>query len=343
MRSTTMFIAALGLTAAAQAQVVLDGLAEKAYGAAIAVQNTQTGFGDAAQGNVDVCFGSEIDGLFAIVDNGTLYLTFAGNLESNFNKLEIFIDGVDGGQNQLRGNNPDVDFNGINRMGDDLATTKVVEGLKFDKGFAPDLWVSMTCGGTPFAAYMNYCELLTKGAGFGTYLGTGGAGAAGAVTFKSGFGFGIDNSNVAGVAGGFDIGDASAATLVRTGVEVRIPLSAIQGYAGGDLKICAFINGGGHDYMSNQVIGGLGGGPNLAEPRLVDFNIIPGEQFVMVSGGGGGGTPCPADFDANNTVDAADLATLLAGWGTSSPDLDGNGIVDAADLAALLGQWGDCP
>ena len=342
MRTSSMFLAVLGVTAAAQAQVVLDGFAEKGYGAPVAVQNTQTGFGDAAQGNVDVCFGSEIDGLFAIVDNGVLYLTLSGNLESNFNKLEIFIDGVDGGQNQLRGNNPDVDFNGINRMGDDLATTKVVEGLKFDKGFAADLWVSLTCGGTPFAGYMNYCELLTKGGGFGSYLGTGGAGAAGAVTFKNGFGFGIDNSNIAGVAGGFDIGDSTAAGLVRTGVEVRIPLSAIQGYAGGDLKICAFINGGGHDYMSNQVLGGLGGGPNLAEPRLVDFNIIPGEQFVNVSGGGGGGPTCPADFDDNGTIDAADLAILLGAWGTATNDLDANGVVDAADLAILLGQWGDC-
>lgn len=53
---------------------------------------------------------------------------------------------------------------------------------------------------------------------------------------------------------------------------------------------------------------------------------------------------CPADLDGNGTVDAADLAGLLAAWGSSgSPaDLDGNGTVDAADLAALLGAWGNC-
>jgi len=55
--------------------------------------------------------------------------------------------------------------------------------------------------------------------------------------------------------------------------------------------------------------------------------------------------PCPGDTDGNGTVDGADLATVLAGWGSSDPvaDLDGNGIVDGADLAALLAAWGDCP
>ena len=340
MRSKLMFVAALAVAGAAQAQIVLDGSADASYGAPVVVQNTQTQFGDSNLGTVDAANGSELDALYAKVEGGFLYLVLAGNLESNFNKLEIFIDGVDGGQNQLRGNNPDVDFNGINRMGDDLATLKVVEGLKFDAAFAPDLWVSLTCGGTPFAVYMNQAQLLTKGGGPGGYLGTGGAGAAGAVVFKSGFGFGIDNSNIAGVPGGTDIGDG---TGVTTGVEVQIPLSAIAGYAGGQLKVCAFINGGGHDYSSNQYLPGLGGGGNLAEPRLIDLSIIPGDQFVAIPTGGGGGG-CPADFDADANVGAADLAALLNAWGGSGvpQDLDGDGSVGAADLAAVLNAWGAC-
>ncbi len=53
---------------------------------------------------------------------------------------------------------------------------------------------------------------------------------------------------------------------------------------------------------------------------------------------------CNGDFDANGTVDAADLAQLLGGWGGTSTELDLNqdGTVDAADLAALLGAWGGC-
>lgn len=52
--------------------------------------------------------------------------------------------------------------------------------------------------------------------------------------------------------------------------------------------------------------------------------------------------PCsPADFDCNGTVDAADLAVLLAGWGAAGQaDLNQSGAVDAADLAILLASWG---
>jgi probable HAF family extracellular repeat protein len=54
-------------------------------------------------------------------------------------------------------------------------------------------------------------------------------------------------------------------------------------------------------------------------------------------------SPCPADLDGSGSVDAADLAALLAAWGGSGPaDLDGDGIVTASDLAILLGAWGPC-
>lgn len=56
-----------------------------------------------------------------------------------------------------------------------------------------------------------------------------------------------------------------------------------------------------------------------------------------------GGTPCAADLDGNGDVGAADLATLLASWGTAGADLGGDGLTDAADLAALLASWGACP
>jgi hypothetical protein len=335
MRTQLMFVAALAVAGAAQAQIVMDGSADAAYGKPVAIQNTQTQFGDAIQGTVDYAQGSEIDALYAKVQDGILYMVVAGNLESNFNKLEIFIDGVAGGQNKLRGNNPDVDFNGINRMGDDGTGN----GLTFDKGFAPDLWVSLTCGGAPFAVYMNQAQLLTKGGGTGGYLGTGGADAAGAVIFKNGFGFGLNNSNIAGVPGGTDIGSGAG---VSTGVEVRIPLTAIPGYTSGDLKVMAFINGGGHDYSSNQYIPGLGGGPNLAEPRLVNLANIPGDQFVVISTTTT--NPCPADFNGDGDVGAADLASMLNSWGPGggAADLNADGEVSAADLAALLGAWGPC-
>ena len=167
---------------------------------------------------------------------------------------------VPGGQNRLRSDNSGVDFGGLNRMGDDPQTPKVVEGLAFDEGFEADFWVGLTCGGPNFAVYMNYAELLTGGGGPGGYLGSGGAGLAGAQIFKSGLGFGLDNSNTAGVDGGGGLASGAGAT---TGVELRIPLTAIPGYTSGDLKVCVFVNGGGHDFVSNQILAPLGGGSNL--------------------------------------------------------------------------------
>jgi hypothetical protein len=54
-------------------------------------------------------------------------------------------------------------------------------------------------------------------------------------------------------------------------------------------------------------------------------------------------SPCPADLNADGTVDAADLGVLLGQWNASGPgDVDGSGLVDATDLAQLLGAWGSC-
>jgi len=54
---------------------------------------------------------------------------------------------------------------------------------------------------------------------------------------------------------------------------------------------------------------------------------------------------CPADFDDDGSVGAADLALLLAAWDSTDRniDLDGDGIIGAADLSLLLAAWGACP
>lgn len=51
---------------------------------------------------------------------------------------------------------------------------------------------------------------------------------------------------------------------------------------------------------------------------------------------------CPADFNDDGTVDAADLSVLLGAWGGPGADLNGSGSTDAADLSVLLGAWGPC-
>src|SRR5688500_15737813 len=101
-------LAVLSISAPLCAQIVaVDGTLDASYGAPLAVQAVQTGFGDNQ---------SEFDALYGKIEEGNLFLFLSGNLESNFNQAEIFVDSMAGGQNVLAGNNPDIDFNGLNRM-----------------------------------------------------------------------------------------------------------------------------------------------------------------------------------------------------------------------------------
>ena len=155
---------ALVLSASAFAQIAVDGTAEAAYGLAAVVQSVGTGFGNGTDGLKGTCNGSELDGAFASLDatGGYLYLTFAGNMESNFNKFELFIDcKAVAGQNQLRSDNVDVDFNGLNRMGADAVNA--LPGLKFDAGFDADFYFTCTGGNNPYTLYANFAQVLTKG------------------------------------------------------------------------------------------------------------------------------------------------------------------------------------
>ncbi|HUN81467.1 MAG TPA: PEP-CTERM sorting domain-containing protein [Phycisphaerae bacterium] len=257
---------------------IIDGtLDQPYYGGPLAVQDTPTGFGDSNLGQVDYANGSELDAAYGRVDGGNLFLTLTGNLESNFNKLEIFIDTGVPGQNQLRGDNNGVDFGGLNRMGAGGSGP----GLKFDANFSPSWWIGVTGGGGPYTMYANAAQLLPGGGGPGDYLGSvGAASVGGALSGGNNFmnlAVTINNSNTGGVTGGSGSGGAS----VTTGLELALPLASI-GNPSLPFKIAAFVNGGSHDYVSNQVLGGLGGLGNLGEPQTVDFSQIPGDQWFSV-------------------------------------------------------------
>ena len=124
----------------------------------------------------------------------------------------------------------------------------------------------------------------------------------------------VDNSNIAGV-----LGNGATATdpdefatvvgeddpaAVTTGIEFSIPLSEIGATAGSgnDIRLLAFVNGGGHDFISNQLSGagnlgdsgfGLPRG-NLGtsffndgiDPPLFTMVDLPGDQFVTISNPG---------------------------------------------------------
>jgi hypothetical protein len=87
--------------------------------------------------------------------------------------------------------------------------------------------------------------------------------------------------------------------------------------------------------------------PGCDDPACCTEVCIPDPVCCLVAWDG----PCAAaaaslcggasgpDLDGDGRVDAADLAILLAAWGTGAADLDGSGVVDAADLAVLLAAW----
>ncbi len=283
------------VVAAAPPYIVTNGSADNPYGAPVVAQTIGTGFGDADLGLADEANGSELDAAYAELHDGMLYLLLAGNLESNFNDLEIFIDSMPGGQNVLRGDNFVFSDNGLNRMGDDGTGN----GLTFDPSFYADYWFSVQGGfgelgpgpRIPYKFVVHSADLPTQGGGTGHFLGANTALAGGTLAGAGadnpfGVRVALDNRNVGGVEAG--TGADNGANAFQ-GVEFAIPLAAI-GNPTGCVRICAFVNGRLHDYVSNQVLGALPvGTDNLGEPRDVDFGDYAGNQYFSV---------CPAGVSA---------------------------------------------
>ena len=150
------------LTACLIAAPSLDGVLDAEYGEPSTIQNTQTSFGNNDNPDLGIANGSELNIGDALIEGGVLYIMLAGNLESNGNKLEIFIDARDGGQNRLRGDNPEVDYNGLNRMGNDWEDN----GLTFDAGFEADMYLTVNCTATEsdtFLLHASSAEIRTDG------------------------------------------------------------------------------------------------------------------------------------------------------------------------------------
>lgn len=256
---------------------VLDGQRDVVYGSAVSVQSVNTQFGDNF---------SELNAAYARVQGGTLYLMLTGNLEGNFNRLNIFIDSKAGGQNVLEA---DGHFGGSNPENDGWANKH--SGMTFDAGFEADYMLILRQGGTRFDI-----DYAVVGGGLGNFL-TGGDVFGGstvgsnAAALANGIGVAFDNSNVAGVLGGTGAADSAAALAVATGIELAIPLSAI-GNPADVILISAMVNGSNHDYLSNQFLGGLvpgtgnlggdGAGGYIGTLSGIDLNAFTGAQYFRV-------------------------------------------------------------
>jgi hypothetical protein len=120
------------------------------YGAALSTQNTKTGFGDANSGDpINGGGGSEIDQVFGKVANGRLYVFISGNLEKNFNKMEVFIDsGSPNGVNVINGASlpAGADAFCCGGIGTTSGALQRMNGLGFDAGFKAGYYLSFTNG-----------------------------------------------------------------------------------------------------------------------------------------------------------------------------------------------------
>ncbi|MCB1282588.1 MAG: hypothetical protein KDB18_13785, partial [Salinibacterium sp.] len=197
---------------------IIDGQLDMGLYTQLAVQNVRTGFGDNSDATPGNAGGSELDGLYAAVFGDRLYIMITGNMENNFNKFSMFIDSIAGGQQSLQGDNPDVDFNGLNNMGNRSEFLSRTDGqfggpgsgLTFEAGFEADFWFAVghgsgSGGGESFAnwANINDADPMNR---FGGYVGqflpstVGGdpIGGDNAPDIR----YTYDFSNVAGVQGG---------------------------------------------------------------------------------------------------------------------------------------------
>jgi len=282
-RTLACAVVACALNSVARGEMVLDGVRDPSYGPALAVQTVQTGFGDASPNG-----GSELDVAYARLEGGTLYLLLTGNLEQNFNKLNIFIDSVAGGENQLTNN---TGAGGNNPSNDGWAAKHA--GFTFDSGFAADYLLILRNGNSggdqfniDFSSVGNGGTLQTANDLFGGALSGSNANA-----LPNGIGVAFDRSNIGGVVGGDQAANQVAAAAVTTGIELAIPLAAL-GNPMGAIKISAMINGSNHDYLSNQFLGGLtapqvnlggdGAGGFNGTVGQINLNNFAGDQYFRV-------------------------------------------------------------
>lgn len=261
-------IAALAMAGTAQAVVVDGSIAGDGYGAARAVQTNETSFGDNK---------SELNAGYGFISGGKLHLAITGQVENNFNKLEIWIDAAAGGQSVFTS------------AGNDGAGS--MNGLVFDTAFTPETHIIVRNGndGGQNKFDLDFANLLTAAVTsqfsiFGNSLTGSGTVNPGPAT-ASNIEVGYDNSNVLGVGGGGNAGvpaDQVAAAAVQTGLELVIDLADL-GYLGGDIRVSAVVNSGDHSFASNQILGGLPiPSGHLAGLSGTDLSAIAGDQFFTI-------------------------------------------------------------
>jgi hypothetical protein len=254
---------------------VVDGTKDAVYGSPLSIQTVETSFGN----NL-----SEWDAGYGLIEGGKLYLMLTGNVQDNFNKLEIFIDSKAGGQSVF------------DSSGNDDAGR--MDGLVFDAGFTADYHIIARRGTDGFNDKfdLDFANLGAQSAsGYFDFMSGGGkdgTGTTGTGVNSVAIQVGYDNSNVAGIGDDPNLAaDQVAAAAVLTGLELGIDLGDL-GYTGGPIRVMVGQNGDGHHYWSNQFLGGLpapqgnlGGDEagNFTGEGAIDMTHFAGNQYFTVN------------------------------------------------------------
>jgi hypothetical protein len=259
-----------GSSSAALGLVVADGHRDAAYGDAVATQTVNTAWED----NLD-----ELDAAYAVIQNDRLYLLLTGNINTNWNSIEIFIDSSDA-----------VTTNVFAAAGND--NTANMNGLIFDDGFSPDYHVNARMGNwdgfTGFSFNLDYADLSTGNVSWQDnafadldgglrYMGAGDA------STNSQIAIGFTNSNVAGILGpGIDAANQAAALAVTTGLELSIALADL-GNPASEIRIMAMVTSNSHSSVCNQILPGVPAPQaELGTTSNLNFNAIAGNQYFTV-------------------------------------------------------------
>jgi autotransporter-associated beta strand protein len=320
------FVLALAVSPVVKGAVTIDGsldLVGEGY-TRYATQTNNTQFGDATNPDGNSTGGSELNAAYAKVENGKLYLFFAGNTEGNnsYNHLNVFI--ADGRPGQST----------INATGGQGGITNM-NGSKFSPGFAATFALDLNAGGAPCTGFVNTYN-MTLGTAPSNYIGSYAANDGLTHSLTTGVQISLNNTNIAGVDGSApSAANAAAAEAVTTGYEVAVPLSLLGSPSGTDLKILADINGGGNSFLSNQFLPGLPVQGNIGNAGKFDFSATPNMWFnvpvPVISNSstwaltGGGSWNAVGNWTGpipTNATDTANFGTAITS--ASTVTLDGN-------------------
>ena len=258
---------AVAISSLASAQVTVDGtmdISSEPY-LRLATQTVETQYGDNQ---------NELNGLYGVIEGGTLYLSLTGNLQAasfNPNQLHVFIDSKVGGESTLSGS-------------PGAAGTGGMAGCVFDSGVAADFHLVLRRQTGNFQ--VDFAELGGSGDYYGNVFSGADTGSATTGTGSinaTGIQVAYDDSNVSGVGGSASTAANQAqARAVTTGVELGIDLVDLD-YSGGPIYVTAMISNHQASNFSNQFLGGL---PNPQGNFSADWNLsaTAEEQYGVVAG-----------------------------------------------------------